>query len=136
MVKEEEQLSRSEFFITAFKKTLSTAVELTKGVTDNLERITLLSENWQVVWNGELPLEQAKFVFSQGKPFFLYREQDRIRAFSGLCPADSNIVSLQPSNGFICTYCGKSYDPTASNPEYALQEFPVRVDGEKVLLAL
>ena len=136
MVKGEEQFSRSEFFKTAFKKTLSTAVELTRGVTDNLERITSLTENWQVVWTGELPLEQAKFVFSQGKPFFLCQNQGRIRAFSGLCPDDSNIVSIHPSNGFICTYCGKSYDPTMSNLEYSLQEFPVKVDGQKVLLAL
>lgn len=134
MVEGEDQVSRSEFFKKVLRKTVGTAMDIAENFVAPLNNLTNMVDKWEEVWEGSLPENQAKFIFHRGKPIFLYRFNGAISAFSGFCPNDSNLVSISPNKGFVCTYCGNRFEPGPALGEYRLQEFPVKVEGEKVFV--
>ncbi len=132
---EEENISRAQFFRTALKKSLSTALDLAENFTGPAERLANFGLEWQVVFTGSLPENQTKLVFHHSKPFFLLRDELRIQAFSGLCPHDSILLVARPNRSFLCSFCSRNFHADAVEDANKLQEYPVRAEGEKILLA-
>ncbi|CAM3897140.1 hypothetical protein [Mesobacillus zeae] len=76
--------------------------------------------------SGELssPIEQ-KFI--NGKPVILIKSEGNMRAFSGICPACSNLLILSTlySSG-KCVICEKDYNFLTGEGSLYLEEYPVR----------
>jgi hypothetical protein len=130
-----EKVTRAEFLSKAFKESVRVALDITETMVTPLERFIALEENWLPIWNGEITENEAKFVFYQGHPYFLLKTQTTVRTFSGLCPKDSNLVSVN-HGGFTCSQCGSRFNPAAGDQEYRLQEFNTKVMDEKIFAAL
>ncbi|HZW82440.1 MAG TPA: hypothetical protein VFF14_03320 [Candidatus Deferrimicrobium sp.] len=135
MTEGDKKVTRAEFFSKAFKESVKAALNITENMVAPLERLKFIEENWLPIWNGEITENEAKFVFYQGHPYFLLKTQTSVRAFSGLCPNDSNLVYVH-HEGFTCSQCGSSFKPADGDQKYRLQEFKTKVVDEKIFIAL
>lgn len=133
---ETDEITRSDFFKSLFKKSLGTAWNLAGSLSVPLEHLAKLGGQWHEVSVAAIPDNQPKLVFCLGRPFFILRQGELVRAYSALCPNDSILMAIRPRGGFICTLCGEVFDPATSQEKFRLEQIPARLDGEKVFLAL
>ncbi|CEG27553.1 IBR domain-containing protein [Bacillus sp. B-jedd] len=69
--------------------------------------------------------------YLRGKPVILSGNIPELKAFSGICPDCSNIMTLTPLHSTVkCLYCGTEYNFLTREGELSLSRLPVKKKEE------
>lgn len=109
----EEIFGRAELFQRAWHGLKKGSVQAVSGYWQHLQELTELvggrAENWQEVAPSFKVTQTPRLFFCQGRPYYLWRKEEEVIMFSGLCPEDGNLLEWYDSGQkFRCAYCGRA----------------------------
>ena len=100
-----------------------------------------MADFMKVCKKGDIPVGSGKTVEVNGKPVALFNVDGQLCAISNTCRHKGGPLGEGELDGKIvtCPWHGWRYDVTTggneTNPSMPIEKYPVKVDGEEVLVS-
>lgn len=113
-------------------------------VEDDLKKINqsadqLLGIHWFYVASGAESIHHLEQKYVAGKPIICFKSENEIRAYSGICPTCTNLLTISTfTKTCKCMHCDKQYDfeSTSDDSKSVLTEFPVKQKSDGLYVGL